>query len=452
MTKKLFIMVFALVAFLFVGTVSVNAVTTIEDVNVINIIEPIEGATPDHMTVLAMPNENITIVNEFGFYKNSNGTDLMDYMVPFVKEDNVYFKLELEPNIGYIFDENTRFMYKGNVINESNITRGIVTKIILPFTVKALYNITINPTTNGTVTGISLTDVISGENRVLTITPDANYMIDKVLVNDIDKTADIADNQLILNVDENKNIVVTFKKIPCKLTINNVTGATITPNGLINLENGDNQDVTITANAGYKLKSVKVNGEEKLSTLTGNKLKLINITQDTEVVVVAEKIVYNILEGKDLKTSDLTKLTLRIDADYSKFITGGKVFVDDFELNSTQYTSESGSTIITLAESFAKLLSKGLHKIKVIFNDGAEVTTNFTIENEITTDITKTEPDNQETPTTPSKQVEKNIANPKTGDNIVMYSIVFVVALLGIITFIVVNKRKKVTQNNINNV
>ena len=70
-------------------------------------------------------------------------------------------------------------------------------------------------------------------------------------------------------------------------------------------------------------------------------------------------------------------LTFRINADYSLFENGGAVYVDGTE--TTEYTSKSGSTIITLNKDFVNSLSVGEHTLKVAFNNGGEATTKFTI-------------------------------------------------------------------------
>lgn len=101
-------------------------------------------------------------------------------------------------------------------------------------------------------------------------------------------------------------------------------------------------------------------------------------------------------------------MRFRIDADYSLFENGGKVYIDDVLVDSSNYTSESGSTIITFKKSFADKLTKGEHTLKVVFNDGGVAVTKFIINANL-------------------------IENPNTGDNIISYVIVSVLSLLGLI-------------------
>ena len=151
--------------------------------------------------------------------------------------------------------------------------------------------------------------------------------------------------------------------------------------------------------------------------------------------------------------------TFRIDADYSLFT--NKVYVDEKLVDSTNYDSKSGSTVITLKDEYLKTLSVGEHSLKVAFLNDGKAITKFTIkekqQNEVPKDNKNTEnTENTENNKNEEKQENKNLtnndvqndntnANPKTGDNIIVYVAVFAIALLGIIALILVNntKRKK---------
>lgn len=116
---------------------------------------------------------------------------------------------------------------------------------------------------------------------------------------------------------------------------------------------------------------------------------------------------YKFTEGANQKyvVSKNKLLTFTINADYSLF---GKVYIDDKLVDSSNYTSKSGSTIITFNYDFIKSLSTGSHSLKVVFDNQKEAATTFTLSSEI--------------------------INPQTYDNgIILYTI------LGIISLIVVS-------------
>ena len=165
---------------------------------------------------------------------------------------------------------------------------------------------------------------------------------------------------------------------------------------------------------------------------------------------------YNFTEGANQTyTIDESKnATFKIDADYSLFT--NKVYVDNKLVDSTNYDSKSGSTVITLKDVYLKTLSVGEHILKVAFSDNGEAITKFTIkekqqnetqeDNKNTNNTGNTEKEEQpENNNVTNNDVQKDNTNtnPKTGDNVIVYAILFAIALLGIITLIIVNNTKR---------
>ena len=305
--------------------------------------------------------------------------------------------------------------------------------------VKNIFNvITSVPGGNGTITPSKI-GVIEGSKVKITFTPNTGYMVDKVLVNGIEKTA--TGNEIEITVDEEKTVEVSYKKIPFTITVEEVTGATVDPDGTVTVSYGDNKDFTITANTGYKLVKVLVNDVEK--TLDGNTLKLKNITSNMKIKVVVEKIEYKVIEGAEqtYTIKEDTEARFRIDADYSLF--NNKVYVDNVLVDSSNYTSKSGSTIIVLNKDYVDTLAVGEHTLKVAFTDGGEAETTFTI-------ARKAEDNNNNENNTPSKPENKeemkdkdNGSNPKTGDNIILYVAMASISIIGLGAIIIVSKKKK---------
>ena len=272
---------------------------------------------------------------------------------------------------------------------------------------------------NGTITPSKI-DVIEGSKVIIEFTPNTGYMIDKVLVNGVNTP--VVGNKLELTVNEEKEVVVSYKKIPFTVTVKDVTGATITPNGAVSVNYGDDKEFTITVNSGYKLVKVLVNGTDKTADMVDDKLTLSNITANMELEVVVEKIIYEVTEGANQKyvITKNSEAKFKINADYSLF--DGKVYVDGVLVDSENYTSESGSTIITFKKEFVDSLSAGEHTLKVIFTDGGEATTTFTVAN-----------------------VTPEIDNPKTGDNIALYIVTGVLSMIGLIgAGVFVYRRKQI--------
>ncbi|MEG2685099.1 MAG: hypothetical protein RR929_03445 [Erysipelotrichaceae bacterium] len=82
-----------------------------------------------------------------------------------------------------------------------------------------------------------------------------------------------------------------------------------------------------------------------------------------------------IIDGNNQTITEGSEGTFRSDANINDFI---KVSVDGKDLDSTNYTATSGSTIITLNKNYIATLSVGNHKISIVSKNGT-ATTNFTI-------------------------------------------------------------------------
>lgn len=153
---------------------------------------------------------------------------------------------------------------------------------------------------------------------------------------------------------------------------------------------------------------------------------------------------YKFTEGANQTyTIDESKnATFRIDADYSLFT--NKVYVDNKLVDSTNYDSKSGSTVITLKDEYLKTLSVGEHTLKVDFSDNGEAITKFTIKGK-EQNTNSEENKNTENSYLTNKDIQKDntTLNPKTGDNIIVYFVLFTIAVSGIIILVIFNTKRK---------
>ena len=311
-----------------------------------------------------------------------------------------------------------------------------ITDIDIEVNVKNTFNvITSVPGGNGTITPSKI-GVIEGSKVKITFTPNTGYMIDKVLVNGIEKT--VNGNEIEITVDEEKTVEVIYKKIPFTITVEEVTGVTVDPDGIVTVNYGDDKDFTITANTGYKLVKVLVNDEEK--ALEGNTLKLKNIMSNMKIKVVVEKIEYKVIEGADqtYTIAQSTEARFRINADYSLF--DKKVYVDDILVDGANYTSESGSTIITFSKEYIDTLAIGQHTLKVAFTDGGEAKATFTIARQFEENNNN---ENVSLNTENKEEMKDNDSNPKTGDNVMLYIAIVSMSIIWLgATTVAVKKNK----------
>lgn len=309
--------------------------------------------------------------------------------------------------------------YKATYTPEDTTNYKTITDIDIEVVVKNTFNvITSVDGGNGTITPSKI-GAIEGTKVEITFTPDTGYMIDKVLVNTVETT--VTGNKIELTVNEEKEVVVSYKKIPFTVTVKDVAGATITPNGAVAVSYGEDKEFTITANSGYKLVKVLVDETDKTADMVGDTLKLTNITSNINLEVVVEKIVYEVTEGANQKYT-ITKnneAKFKINADFRLF-DDGKVYVDNELVDPKNYTAESGSTIITLKKEFVDTLSVGEHTLKVLFNDGGEAITTFNV-----------------------AKVTVPTDNPNTGDNIGFYIISGILSIVGLAVAGIFYRRKQ---------
>lgn len=298
--------------------------------------------------------------------------------------------------------------YKATYTPEDTTNYKTITDIDIEVVVKNTFDVkTSVDGGNGTITPSKI-GAVEGTKVEITFTPDAGYMIDKVLVNTVETT--VTGNKIELTVNEEKEVVVSYKKIPFTVTVKDVDGATITPNGAVAVSYGEDKEFTITANSGYKLVKVLVDGTDKTADMVGDTLKLTNITSNINLEVVVEKIVYEVTEGANQKyiITKNTEAKFKINADFRLF-DEGKVYVDNELVDPKNYTAKSGSTIITLKKEFVDTLSVGEHTLKVLFNDGGEAITTFNV-----------------------ARVTVPTDNPQTGDNIGFYIISGILSIVGL--------------------
>ena len=147
---------------------------------------------------------------------------------------------------------------------------------------------------------------------------------------------------------------------------------------------------------------------------------------------------YKFIEGTnqiytiDKSNGESQNAIFRIDAEYSLFENGGKVYIDNVLVDSKYYTSKSGSTIITLNKEYGDTLSVGEHTIKVVFNDGGEATTKF--------EVKAKEVNNENSENITNSQT---ITNPQTGDNITKYFMLSIISVVGIVISVMINNKEK---------
>lgn len=183
----------------------------------------------------------------------------------------------------------------------------------------------------------------------------------------------------------------------------------------------------VFANEG--ILKAKLNGEDLSGTnsiLVSADGKDLQITSKTITIQTPDK--YKVIEGANSSWTQNTEgtLTFRADGDFSKFL---GIKVDDSWIDSENYISDSGSTIVTLKNEYLQTLVVGTHKMTFVYTDG-ECNTNFEIKE-----------------AEEAEEIYENSDNPTTGDssNILLWVSLFSAGVLVVIVIAVCNRKKKST-------
>jgi len=157
-------------------------------------------------------------------------------------------------------------------------------------------------------------------------------------------------------------------------------------NGYVMTESGIKSRHTIT----FGIEATTVNYTRVDVTTNSTPTKINTEIASPKVGDTAAETTYEYIEGANQTyTIGEDGATFRINADYSLFENGGKVYVDDTLVSSDNYSSKTGSTIITFTKDYMSSLPEGEHTLKVAFNNGGSATTKFTVAKADTTTTMK---------------------------------------------------------------
>lgn len=237
---------------------------------------------------------------------------------------------------------------------------------------------------------------------------------------------------------------INIPKPIVKHTITATAGAngSISPSGTLEVTEGADQTFSITANDGYEIASLKVDGTAVTAATSYaftnvTKAHTIEVTfkqKDTTPVPTptptptptSEPVDYKIIDGANSSWTQNTdgSLAIRGNGEIAKF---RNVKVDGVIVDPKNYTVTEGSTIITFNADYLKTLSVGSHTFELIWTDGS-ASTNFIVEK-------------QNNPTDTQK-TDQSVTAPKTGDtsNLMLWATLLMVSVAGVAGILVRRK------------
>ena len=243
-----------------------------------------------------------------------NGTSIRGKTTSFTVNESTSATVTFTPDAGCQIasvklngtDVTSRVVYNKYTINNitANTTLAVAFEAIPPTT----YSLSITATGNGyvaydgnTVRGkTSSFSIVEGTNAVLKFSADEGNRLKSVKVNGQDVTSTIVNNQYtVSSISTNTSIVVAFEPIPdYSLNIVAAGNGNAVYNGTtirnqskdFTLREGSSATIAFTADAGYRIKSVKVNNTDRTSQVSNGQITVSNIKQNTNVEVAFEEI------------------------------------------------------------------------------------------------------------------------------------------------------------------
>ena len=160
-----------------------------------------------------------------------------------------------------------------------------------------------------------------------------------------------------------------------KYTITATAGehGSISPSGAVEVVEGSSQIFVITAEDGYEIESLTVDGK---SVDAAASYTFENVAA-AHAIAVTFKLQYKIIDGANSSWTQNTDGSIKIrgNGEYSKFV---NVKVDGVVVDPVNYTAREGSTIIEFKPEYLKTLSEGSHTFELVWTDGS-ASTSFTI-------------------------------------------------------------------------
>ena len=148
----------------------------------------------------------------------------------------------------------------------------------------------------GTISPAGKVLVESGEDYTFTFTAQAGYQLKEVLVNGINNLAAVAaEEYTFYDITSSHTIVGKFEKRNYLITASNGTaGGTVSPIGESSVTYGGSKAYTITAQTGYIIDEVKIDGTNNPTTVSSGKYTFSNVTDNHTIVATFKNRTYDI--------------------------------------------------------------------------------------------------------------------------------------------------------------
>ena len=269
-------------------------------------------------SVIESPNEvDIKISANGNGYTYYHSMNLRNHTHTTECEIGKAFTMEFEPDEGYFL---SHLFVNGNDVTSSvfkdsytisNIQSNTIVEVEFEAIPPTAYTLSIKSIGNGSVSynGTSIRNttkkftVNEGTSATISITPDDGYRIKSVKKGGTDVTTSVSNNKYTLsNIQSNTSVEVEFEAITHTLSIKATGNGSASYNSTairnttktFTVNEGTSATISITPDDGYRIKSVKKNGTDITSNISGNKYSISNIQSYTSVEIEFEAITHTL--------------------------------------------------------------------------------------------------------------------------------------------------------------
>lgn len=238
--------------------------------------------TGERLGLLPEANERVTLTNNTEntlYAKHGEQEFIFEAGVAVPVTEAVASALEHDPVYAGKFDR--------DAVTPSTMTsvpQNLANAVQQQVTEAVTHTITVTTGANGSIDPSGVEGVLTvadGDHQAFTITPNAHYVIDDVLVDGVSTGPD--DSYTFTAIDEDHTIAATFAVITHTVTTSAGANGSISPDGASSVNEGDNLVLTVTPDEGYVVDTVTVDGSP--ASLTDGGYTFLNVTADHTIAI-----------------------------------------------------------------------------------------------------------------------------------------------------------------------
>ena len=298
---------------------------------------------------------------------SASGNGEVSYSGETIRNGNKSFTLNEGTNATISFTPDNGYRIASLIVNNADVTSKVANNQYTVSSIQANTTVSVTfeeipPTTymlsimasgNGSVTYDGTTvrnqthsfTINEGSFATLLLSPDDGYHVASIIVNSVDVTSAVEDNQYtVSNIKANTVVSVSFEEIPpttYTLSITASGNGSIAYDGTtarnqtrtFTLVEGSSAVLTFTPDNGHRIASAKVNGSDVTAQITNHQYTINNISANTSVEAAFAEIEYTSIDHEGLNyrvVSNSNKTVSVANGSYGYYISVPASFTENY--------------------------------------------------------------------------------------------------------------------------